>query len=126
MKKTVSSVLALCIVLYVMVFVTSASAVPSVTFYSREKNTSDSSETEYQERMKRIADYVSWEISPGTVLTSGSKCTLFGHDLTSSVVMVDKSTTVPGEVVEETYIVKTCSRCGYMKKELLSSIKKYY
>lgn len=72
-------------------------------------------------RNKFIAHYFNHD--DDGVEAYGLTCTLFGHNLKTSVstVITHKAKATSPRCLQETYSVETCSRCDYTNSTLLSS-----
>lgn len=123
MKKIIAFIMAVVSVLSVMSFSAYANdtAEETVIVTVEETDFIFNSNTSEEFRSKFIADYIN-PVDDGAG-TYGLTCTLFGHNLESSVVTTvthKKSATDP-RCLQEKYIVETCSRCDYTNRTLVSS-----
>lgn len=122
MKKIVSIIMAMCFV-FALACVAGASDVNSNTFYYGDKEIIVEGQSLSYEEMKEIADYVAGENSDDGISVCGLTCTLLGHKISESTVKEithNVYSTAP-KCVQKTYTVKTCSRCDYIEKELITS-----
>lgn len=123
MKKIIAFIMAIVSVFSIMTISAFANdtAEETVIVTIEETDFIFSSNTTDEFRSKFIADYIT-PIDDG-VETYGLTCTLFGHELESSLVTTvthKKSATAP-RCLQEKFNVETCSRCDYSNKTLISS-----
>lgn len=128
MKKIISVILASCFVFLLSPFASAASIDDTNVFYYEDSEIIIEGEHLNYDEMKRIADYISGDLSieNNTADSSsvyGLMCTLFGHNIeksTAKEISHNVYSTAP-KCLEKTYEVKTCSRCDYIEKTLISS-----
>ena len=125
MKKIIALVLASCLMFSAVSFATAASDDSNNVFcYGEKEITVEGTDLSYDE-MKAIADYIAGEENSDGISTHGLTCTIFGHKITESAVkeITHNVYNAAPKCVERLYSVKTCSRCDYIEKELLSSYR---
>ena len=110
----------LCVIMAVSVC---AETCTTYTFDYYDENITVNVESSLDETdCKKIADYVVYGKDDAEINTI-SFCWLFGHDLSTSSVIVIRHKVSPTSprCLEEKHRVTTCSKCDYMKDEIASS-----
>lgn len=123
MKKIIALIMAVVSVFSVMTISAYAQNIEEETVTVTVENTDFifNSNTTEEFRSKFIASYLN-PVDDGAE-TYGLTCTLFGHNLESSIVTSvthNVRTTAP-KCLQEKYNVETCTRCDYTNKTLISS-----
>ena len=120
MKKVISLILSLCFILSLGVIPSSAEeAVETndVTIIIHNENISE------ETKEKLIAFYSDPEAQTNNATTYGLTCTLFGHDIESSMttVITHKVRTTTPRCQQKKYNYESCTRCDYENSTLLST-----
>lgn len=115
----------ICVLLFAVLAVNIvAEANNSYTFDYKEENITVTFESQLsEESCKEISDFLVYGNKDARISTL-SFCWLFGHNLTTSNVIVIKHEVNPisPRCLRETHEVKTCSKCDYMEDEIISSV----
>ena len=123
MKKIIALIMAVVSVFSVMTISAYAQNIEEETVTVTVENTDFifNSNTTEEFRSKFIASYLN-PVDDGAE-TYGLTCTLFGHNLESSIVtsVTHKVRTTAPKCLQEKYNVETCTRCDYTNKTLISS-----
>lgn len=131
MKRTLSIVLTMIIIVVCTVITTSASDASTVTFYygDVEVSVSNAENLDY-ETLKAIADFVATDSSDDSAIMPCNILCIFGHDLTTTTATKtthNAYTTTP-KCLEEVYSIVTCTRssCDYFERTLIRSSRINY
>lgn len=126
MKRLVSIVLTMIIIVVSTVITTSASEGSTVTFYygDVEVTVSNVGNLEY-ETLKAIADFVATDSSDDSAIMPCNILCIFGHDLTTTAATktTHNAYTTSPKCLEEVYSIVTCTRssCDYFERTLIRS-----
>ncbi len=120
MKKLISLILSLCFILSLGVIPSSAEeAVETndVTIIIHNENISE------ETKEKLIAFYSDPEAQANDAATYGLTCTLFGHDIESSMttVITHKVRTTAPRCQQKKYNYESCTRCDYENSTLANT-----
>lgn len=120
MKKVISLILSLCFILSLGVIPASAKEAvetSDVTIIIHNENISE------ETKEKLIAFYSNPETHDDTASTYGLTCTLFGHDIESSMttVITHKVRATTPRCQQKKYNYESCTRCDYENSTLLST-----
>lgn len=120
MKKLISLILSLCFILSLGVIPASAEEAvenKEITIIIHNENISE------ETKEKLIAFYSNPEGQGNNATTYGLTCTLFGHDIESSMttVITHKVRTTAPRCQEKRYNYESCTRCDYENSTLASS-----
>ncbi len=124
MKKIVSMLMAICLVCALSCVAGAANVNSNIFYYGDKEIIVEGQDLSYEE-MKEIADYIAGENNNGGISAKGLTCSLFGHNISESTVKEithNVYSTAP-KCVKKTYKVRSCSRCDYIEKELISSVR---
>lgn len=130
MKKTISYIMALCLLLSGTAIGSSATEVNGNTFYYGDnKEIVIESEDISQEKMQFIADFIAGDNEVTTeneIATCGILC-IFGHNLATSSATETSHNAYSSspKCLVNTYSVEYCTRssCDYISKELVKSYR---
>ena len=120
MKKIISLILSLCIILSLGVIPASAEEAVETNDVTIIIHNEDISE---ETKEKLIAFYSDPETQVNDATTYGLTCTLFGHKLESTVttVITHKVRTTAPRCQEKTYTYEACTRCDYENSTLIGT-----
>ena len=120
MKKIISLILSLCIILSLGVIPASAEEAVETNDVTIIIHNEDISE---ETKEKLIAFYSDPESHNDTAATYGLTCTLFGHKLESATttVITHKVRSTTPRCQEKIYNYEACTRCDYENSTLLST-----
>lgn len=124
MKKYISFVMAMCLLICGVSLESSAASLESNLFtYGDTEITVEGADLSY-EQMQKIADHIAGAENGSEVSTYGILC-IFGHKLTTSTVIKithNAYTTTP-KCIKYLYDVQSCTRssCDYVDETLISS-----
>lgn len=130
MKKTISYIMALCLILSATTFGSNASVInDNIFYYGDNKEVVIENENISRDKMRFIADYVAEgddAIYENEIDTCGILC-IFGHDLTTSSATetTHNAYSTSPKCLVKTYKVEYCTRssCDYISKELIKSYR---
>lgn len=120
MKKIISLILSLCFILSLGVFPASAEEAVENNDVTIIIHNEDISE---ETKEKLIAFYSDPEAQANNATTYGLTCTLFGHDIESSMttVITHKVRATTPRCQQKKYNYESCTRCDYENSTLLST-----
>ena len=120
MKKIISLILSLCFILSLGVIPSSAEEAVETNDVTIIIHNEDISE---ETKEKLIAFYSDPEAQANNATTYGLTCTLFGHDIESSMttVITHKVRATTPRCQQKKYNYESCTRCDYENSTLLST-----
>lgn len=120
MKKVISLILSLCFILSLGVIPSSAEEAVETNDVTIIIHNEDISE---ETKEKLIAFYSDPEAQANNATTYGLTCTLFGHDIESSMttVITHKVRATTPRCQQKKYNYESCTRCDYENSTLLST-----
>lgn len=126
MKRIISILSAVCLLMCGFVFSSSAADTGAYTFiYDDREITVESTDLSYEE-MKAVADAVAGVEQESEVSTCGILC-IFGHKISTSTVTetIHNAYTTTPKCIRNIYDVESCTRsnCDYIVKTLIDSTR---